>query len=516
MTNDEHQRKLAAYELLVKEGIDGRQDDDAVLRTCLLTQVAVELGNKVGIAQANAWHEALEKRGISGERAILLDHSRANAIAGQRHGTDWTWDQPTLAHEIFYIRRAISHREFATIEPTTRCMCLNNLGNRLRVAGRAIEALECFRRALIILPNFGMSLCNVARVLAAYSEALECPGDKALFLFVAHREASAALAPSALYTAAHDKLTREMTKALKGWIETVVDVKGISAHEPDPFTSRDDSSNAEERQYHRWCLDNFLFLNPLNDLGPYAVATADTTRLSSHVVRVDAPHTFASFFDQMKQEYVSARWLLYEGVTLKVPHYSDTEVYLAASEPRAALSLTIEKVKVAYRISYSLFDKISFFINAYMGLGIPEKRVSFRTLWRADENKPIRPEFDLKGNWGFCALFWLAKDFFEKANDEVAEPQARGLSDIRNHVEHKYLRITVNDPQTAPPDDLALMVSREQFERKAIHLLKLGRSALIYLAIGVGFEERRREPGLAGIELEEIPSTPDISDLEKI
>jgi hypothetical protein len=422
VTNNEHQKKLAFCELLIKEGIDGRQNDDAALRTCLLTQVSVELAHKVGIAHALAWHEALEERNISGERAILLDYNRANAIAGQRHGTDWTWDQPTLAREIFYLRRAISHPEFSKIDSTTRCMCLNNLGNRLRVAGRAIEALECCRRALVILPNFGMSLSNLARVLAAYSEALEDPGHKVLFLFVAHREASAALAPAALYTAVHDELTRESIKALKAWIETVVDVKGISAHEPDPLTSPDTATSAEERDYHRWCLANCLYLNPLNDLGPYSVATSDAMGLATHVVRVDAPHTFDSFFDQMKQEYVSARWLLYEGLTQKVPHYSDSEVFLLAVEPRPSLSLAIEKVKAAYRISYSLFDKISFFMNAYMGLGIPEKRVTFRTLWRADENKPIRPEFDLKGNWGFCALFWLGKDFFEKANDEVAEP----------------------------------------------------------------------------------------------
>lgn len=43
----------------------------------------------------------------------------------------------------------------------------------------------------------------------------------------------------------------------------------------------------------------------------------------------------------------------------------------------------------------------------------------------------------------FCALYWLTKDFFEKPSDEVAEPQARGLSEIRNFLEHKYLRVTV-------------------------------------------------------------------------
>jgi hypothetical protein len=70
--------------------------------------------------------------------------------------------------------------------------------------------------------------------------------------------------------------------------------------------------------------------------------------------------------------------------------------------------------------------------------------------------------------------------------------ERRGLSDIRNHIEHKYLRVTIGESPTLPPDDLALTVSREQFEGKTLHLMRLARSALIYLAIGVGMEERGR------------------------
>ena len=359
-----------------------------------------------------------------------------------------------------------------------------------------------------------MALCNRARIFLAYAEALEDTGEQILFWLVAHKEASAALAPMALYTDVRDQGNRENAAKCKGWIESKVNVDEIAAL--DPLTWEDTSATAEERDYRHWGLVNCLYLDPLNDLGRYTVATTDSKGLPGHLVPVDAPHIFQSFFDQMKQEYVSARWLLYEGLTMKMPHFSDRDVLLAATEPRPSLSLAIERVKAAYRISYSLFDKVGFFMNAYMGLGIPEKQVSFRTLWRADEKKPIRKEFDLTGNWGFCALYWLAKDFFEKANDEVAEPQARGLSDIRNHLEHKYLRITVAESPTVPTDDLALMVSREQFEGKAMHLLKLARSALIYLAIGVGFEERRREPARAGMLLEEIPLTPALPDAEKM
>jgi hypothetical protein len=518
MTEQEHTEKNARCDLLIKEGIDGRRNDDAILRMSMLTDLAIELGRKDGLACAISWCEAIEQRGTCGDLAILVDYNRANAIAGERYGREWQWDQPTLADELFYLRRAVSHEKFAEIPENIRCMCLNNLGNRMDVAGRAIEALEYWRRALEVQSNFGMALCNRARILADYASALEDRGEQALLLWVAHKEGSAALAPTAAYADVRDERNREKVKTLKAWIESMVDVEGIAAE--DPLASHDASATEEEREYRRWCLDNRLYLNPFNDLGRYCVGTYDSTQLPTHVVPVDAPHLFESFFDQMKQEYVSARWFLYDGLTAKTPHFSDRDVLLRAIEPRPSLSLATEKVKAAYRTTYSLFDKIGFFINSYMELGIPEKHVTFRTLWRTRDKGPIRSQFDVTGNstgnWAFCALCWLAKDFFEKANDEVAEPQARGLSDIRNHVEHKYLRVTVAENAIVPPDDLALMVSREQFDRKAMHLLTLARSALIYLALGVGFEERRRELGRVGVPIEEIPSSPYLQDVEKV
>jgi hypothetical protein len=231
-------------------------------------------------------------------------------------------------------------------------------------------------------------------------------------LWVAHKEASAALAPAASYTSSHDEVTRNAVKTLKAWIESVLDVEGIAS--ADPLTWRDTATTEEEHDYRQWCLVHYLYLNPSNDLGPYSVAAGDSMGLASHVVPLDAPYTFESFFDQMKQEYVSARWLLYEGLTAKVPHFSDRDVLLQVSEPRPSLCLSIEKAKTAYRISYSLFDKIGFFVNAYMKLGIPERQVSFRTLWRSDEKKPIRKEFDLTGNWGVLCFVLAGQGLFRE------------------------------------------------------------------------------------------------------
>lgn len=517
MTDRERLDKNALCDLLAKEGINGRQDKDAIDRTCFLTDLALELERKDLLASVLSWYDALEQKGI---RSIVLDFGRANAFAGQRYNTKWEWEQPTLAREIFYLRRAISHQKFARIPDIFKCKCLNNLGNRLEVAGRSIEALDYWRRVLDLQPNFGMALWNRAKVLASYAGGFEDRDVKALVLFAAHSAASAALAPRARYYSLRDERVRGPAKTLKEQIESILDVPGIASE--DPLSWQDTTGvhtvhvSEEERDYVDWCLARCLYLNPLNDLGRYGIASEDSIGLGTHVVPVDAPHTFESFYNQMKQEYASARWLLYEALSLKVSHFSDRNVFLGATEPRPCLSLGIEKVKTAYGISYSIFDKVGFFMNAYMTLGIPERQVTFRTLWRTGEKDLIRKEFELTSNWGFCALYWLAKDFFEKANDEVAEPQARGLSEIRNHIAHKYLRVTASEITTVPTDDLALTLSREQLEGKALHLLKLARSALIYLAIGVGFEELRREPSRAGMSFEGIPPTPYLADSEKL
>jgi len=60
------------------------------------------------------------------------------------------------------------------------------------------------------------------------------------------------------------------------------------------------------------------------------------------------------------------------------------------------------------------------------------------------------------------------------------------------------------------------MVSRQQLGDKAIHLMKCARSALIYLAIGVRFEEARREPNLADPPVEPIPPARWLTDSEKV
>jgi LA2681-like HEPN len=90
------------------------------------------------------------------------------------------------------------------------------------------------------------------------------------------------------------------------------------------------------------------------------------------------------------------------------------------------------------------FDKIGFFLNDYMKLGIKQSRVFFRSVWydNGDANsKVISSKFLQSKNWPFRGLFWLSKDLHDKTFTSEMEPDARALSEIRNHLEHKYLKV---------------------------------------------------------------------------
>ena len=140
-------------------------------------------------------------------------------------------------------------------------------------------------------------------------------------------------------------------------------------------------------------------------------------------------------------------------------------------------------MKAAFRIAYSLFDKIAYFLNDYLCLSIPEKQVTFRTVWyeKRKKEKGLSHIFQKReNNWSLRGLFWLSKDLFEDMSEfkESIEPDAQELSDIRNHLEHKYLKLpddfwqgtlSVDDRASLTlVDTLAFSVHRREFEVKTL------------------------------------------------
>ena len=265
-----------------------------------------------------------------------------------------------------------------------------------------------------------------------------------------------------------------------------------------------------ERAYRQWCLERRLFLNDLNDVGARPVAATDVLMLPDLVTPFDSgPPNAIGFFNQLKQEYVSARFLYYQGVTSSGPHFSDREVTLLNTLDYPAYGLAVEQVKAAFRITYSIFDKIAFFLNDYLALGIPDTRVSFKKLWydRQEARRGLRADLPYE-NGLLKGLYWLGKDLYEGETSyvEALEPHAREMAAVRNHLEHKYLKLHVMGPPTTPRagetrtrgEELAFSLARSSFEDRTLELLSMARSALITLSLAVYVEEHRREREAGG------------------
>jgi hypothetical protein len=209
----------------------------------------------------------------------------------------------------------------------------------------------------------------------------------------------------------------------------------------------------------------------------------------------------------MKQEFVSARYLCYEGVNGDRPHYSDREVLLYNTLDYPSYSIAVEKMRTAFRIAYSLLDKIAYFLNTYLALGHKPNKVSFRSVWyetKGSERRPLLQHFSVCKNWPLRGLFWLSKDIFEDDFRLVTEPDAQALKDVRDHLEHKYLQLhegwavdafSTGDDEKSQAVQIGLHLSRNDFAVRTLRVLKLVRAALIYLSLAVHREEWQRRRG---------------------
>jgi len=448
--------------------------------------------------------ETMAKQQLPNEQLAFLHYCRGNAFSLRRHisrqgkQSAWEWQHDDLEQEIISLRVAAKSAVGSRLPPVLQCQILTNLANALNHVGRFVEAVAMWDAALAVDPRFGMAMANKGYGLYHYAGSLYDSSHDRLFLkaaydcLVAGLEAGVEPGASSSFKAQLDR------------IRTILPAEFLQH----PFEQQAFSLGRSfaERQYREWCLNQRLFLNPVNDLGPHAIAAQDVFSVPSIVMPISEGHHYHGFFNQMKQEFVSARYLAFTGITATRMHFSDKDVLVFDTLDYPSYCLAVEQQKSAFRTAYSLFDKIGFFLNHYMRLGIPERSVGFKTLWFAKQqiSHGLRQEFTALENWPLRGLFWLAKDLYDDSPGfrEALEPTARRLAEVRNHLEHKYLKVH-EDMWDGPPDPgdearraisdtLAFSIRRSDLSDSLMLVLRLTRAALIYLSLGVHAEERRR------------------------
>jgi len=410
----------------------------------------------------------------------------------------WNWENILLEKEILHFREALESDEVEEIYEQELCKVYTNLGNALSGIGRFIEAIYCWNQALKIDSDFSQAKGQKGIGLFHYARAHYDLGHSAMLLRVAYKQLTEALEGN-LFPKMKDRFDNYRYKIEElfkpGELENQQDFEEYSLGDTE-----------EEKEYRLWCLENTLFLNSLNDITSRSIAGRDILHLGS-VTSEDSNRIVSSvgFFNQIKQEYISARYLLYKGFHDEGVHFADKDVYLENTPDYPSYSLNTERIRASFRIAYSLFDKIATFIQHYFELSYIEDpgphfdQVWYNSKWKND----LAPEFKKRKNWSLRGLFWLSKDL-EYSNsmyvENSLEPGAEELKNLRNKLEHEYVKLH-DDLWTGPgtdefvEDELAKSLYLHTFKEKTIKILQKARAGIIYLAFAINEEERRKKKG---------------------
>jgi hypothetical protein len=225
-------------------------------------------------------------------------------------------------------------------------------------------------------------------------------------------------------------------------------------------------------------------------------ASRDVLHLPNHTYKVGEEPRFPRYYDLLKQEYVAARWRLYEGMIAdETTHDVGSEGVLYLGESATCLTYGADQLRVALRSAYALLDKVAVFIADYYRLEISVGGISASKVWLSSGSRRgapmLRNEFEGNRNWLLRGLYYLCRDLFDERL-EAADPDARRVYELRRQAEHRFLALTHFETMEADTDAFVRVTKSEMIEH-AMKAVRLAREAVIYLPLIMRREEALRE-----------------------
>ncbi len=274
-------------------------------------------------------------------------------------------------------------------DPTQISQMWTNLGNCLNKFGRVVDALECYDKALEQHPDHGMAMANKALALSYYAK---LAGDHEItFLTEAHALLDRALELGVNYES-RDYFLDELKK-----IENLFPNKDLIKSSPD-FPGIDIEGDTDlETFLKKYCLEEKLYLNICNVCQKCSAAIGDTLSIKKMIVKAKSENyksdpflRLSSYLNQIKQDYVTARFLLilsrYKGMNLA---FVDKRVKIVDTFDFDIPNVNTQLAKFSFKSFFDILDKEAIFINDYLKLGMQENRVNFRKIWFSNPKKRL-------------------------------------------------------------------------------------------------------------------------------
>jgi len=480
------------------------EDAHHIQLTGVLYNFSEDLRRENGLDRLIELNERIEDRDLKKVHQAIRHYQLANAYSLRD-----SWSGKETVYTFFHsedLLDAIGHARAAVAEEHRSVLGVNretqsyvNFANHLSQTGRVCEALFWYHRAIQNKPNHAMGLGNRGKCKLHYAGLLFSENHTVRYLHSAHKDFEKAIEKwdnPHPYAKSHFEALME---SIEDYTDEALDIENEAEYEL--------RESEFDEGYHEWVLENYLYLNPLNDIHTHTSVAHDPFHLPDMVIPDDEDFPYPGIYNQIKQEYVSARYLYYEGKveSKNSPHFSDRDVKLPDTLDYSVYGYRTEQIKTALRMAYSIFDKIAVLINEYFGVG--QKRPNFRGVWNenGNYNDGLAEPFQDSDNWALNALYWLKKDFYHgvsKNDEESVVVVAHELKSLRNAVEHDYIKVFDDSIVSKPPerdwlpDSIYDAIGKSELRKSALEMLRLARAAMIYIVLAIHHEEQKKKQGL--------------------
>lgn len=372
--------------------------------------------------------------------------------------------------------------------------------------GRIIKALQLFDETSYEENGFPMAMAHKCAVLEKYALLYNVEEQSEILIKVGYENLCAALIGEEAF------IREGALDAFKGYKYQLENT--YSEHILNRKIRFEDIALGKRKsdiEYRKWTTAMGLNLNVLNDVMLNGLSAFDNIHLPRmrYLSGDDNSKLHYGLFNQIIQEYVSARYLFYHG------QKGGKSVSIAdANVLQMDMYDTVESyydfcIRTAFKTIYSLFDKIAFFINEYWKLNLDVDKLSYKTLTNSANfhNKTSDNEM-LK------AIYWTSKEFYDIDNTATTNPNAKRINKLRNYMEHRYLAATLNDEYK--DTKYIKHINTSELYNITCEIFKLCRETIIYLvlAIGIGEKQKSKEGESKGIHYVEKIFYP-IKDIQK-
>jgi len=354
---------------------------------------------------------------------------------------------------------------------------LINLGNCYDSCGRVIEALECYEEAISICPNHGMALGNKGIALSFFAEIMA--EHEITFLVEAYN-----LILNAIKLGVHHESESAFIKKIEDIRRKIPDTAILEKPLKLPGY-KINVENKVEKFLMKFCLKNRLYLNICNYCQKCDACIGDSVLIKNMIIPIEEDISnnaflrLSSYLNQIKQDYISARFLLILSLYEKINYtFVDKYVRMIDTFEGNLYNINIQLLKFSFKSLYDILDKIANFLNDYLSLGVPERRVYFHRIWYSERDK-LRNKIKTSKNPTLNALYKIHKDF---DNEEYNK-----LKKIRNALTHRFVKIkNIQMKENAEEMTVKTLIDH------TIKLAKIVRTVIIYVVYYVDIEERMK------------------------